>query len=81
MSLAQPLSRAGPKGRSRPALPMQLAFFYQVTSTWEVGKTSLTTWPEGRALRGTFSCSWGASCRQDEGRPKNLQPLVTTKPR
>lgn len=49
------------KARAGPACAT--GFPPPVPSTWDVGKTSLTTWPEGRALRGTFSCSWGASCR------------------
>ena len=72
--LAWTLSRAGAKDRScysrtgLQGLGPQCAsgFLPPVTSTWDVGKTSRTTWPEGRALRGTFSCSWGASCREDE---------------
>lgn len=91
--LAWPLSRAGAKDRSRysrtgpQGLCPQCAsgFLPPVTSTWDVGKTSRTTWPEGRALRGTFSCSWGASCREDDEdlRPSTLasQQSLTDCPR
>lgn len=76
------IARAWPKHRScyisrlyfqglGPSPAHVSGFLPPVASTWDVGKTSLTTWPEGRALRGTFSCSWEASYRGNE-RTKNL---------